>query len=85
MTSSSDHKRRMDSLKVTIRIGRHGVSEALMKEIADQFSNKDMLKLKMNKGLIGASSRRDFWESLAKEAGARLIDQKGNVAVFLKH
>lgn len=81
---SPDLKRRAAALKVTVRIGRNGITEPVLTEIRDQLAKNRLLKLKMNKGLIEASQRKGFWMNLAIEVSARLVDQKGNVAVFWK-
>ena len=45
---------------------------------------RNMIKLKANKGVLEASSRKTFWEDLAKKTNSKLINQIGNVAVFAK-
>jgi len=80
----ADIKRRAAALKVTVRIGRNGITESVLTEISDQLGRNRLLKIKMNKGLIEASQRKEFWMNLAAEASAKLADQKGNVAVFWK-
>ena len=61
------------------------MTESLLKEIQDQLRKSKLVKIKMNKGLIEAAQRKDFWKALAEGAETELIDQKGNVAVFWKH
>lgn len=77
-------KREAAGLKVTVRIGRNGITESLKTEIADQLRKSGLLKLKLNRGLIETSMRKQFWSELAADSAAELIDQKGNVAVFWK-
>ena len=43
-----------------------------------------MIKLKANKGVLDVSSRKLFWEDLAKKTNSKVIKQIGNVAVFVK-
>ena len=38
-----------ERLEVSARIGRDGVSEALIKEVSDQLSRKPLVKIKANK------------------------------------
>ena len=81
---SKNLKREMQDLKITVRIGFNGVKESLIEEIKDQLNSRNMIKLKANKGVLEASSRKTFWEDLAKKTNSKLINQIGNVAVFAK-
>tara|TARA_B100001564_G_scaffold13814_1_gene10876 strand:- start:186 stop:437 length:252 start_codon:yes stop_codon:yes gene_type:complete len=77
-------KREMQDLKITVRIGYHGIKESLIKEIKDQLNSRNMIKLKANKGVLDVSSRKIFWQELADKTNSKVINQIGNVAVFAK-
>ena len=77
-------KHAIQESKVTARIGFNGITESLILEIKDQLRTRKIVKVKANKGVLDASSRKDFWKELAIKTESRVISQKGNVAVFLR-
>ena len=71
------------SLEVSVRVGRGGISEALVSEPSDQLRRKRLVKVKANKGIANDSSERsDIFESIAEVTGSKLVFQRGNVAVY---
>ncbi|MDE0574211.1 MAG: YhbY family RNA-binding protein [Candidatus Poseidoniales archaeon] len=69
--------------KVTIRIGRSGLSDAMYEELDAQLSSRKVVKVKMNKGLIEErDSRRTVFEEIAERVNAILVDARGNVAIY---
>jgi len=69
--------------KVTIRIGRSGLSDAMYEELDAQLSSRKVVKVKMNKGLIEErASRRTVFEVIAERVNAILVDARGNVAIY---
>ena len=69
--------------KVTIRIGRSGLSDAMYEELDAQLSSRKVVKVKMNKGLIEErASRRTVFEEIAERVNAILVDARGNVAIY---
>ncbi len=77
-------KREIQDLKITVRIGHNGIKESLINEIIDQLKSRGLIKIKANKGVLDASSRKVFWIDLAKKTESKLVNQIGNVAVFMK-
>tara|TARA_B100000700_G_C14565096_1_gene632927 strand:+ start:369 stop:623 length:255 start_codon:yes stop_codon:yes gene_type:complete len=82
--ASKNLKREIQDLKITVRIGFNGIKESLLLEIIDQLKSRKMIKLKANKGVLDGSSRKTFWDDLAKRTDSKVINQIGNVAVFMK-
>jgi len=76
-------KREIQEVKVTIRVGNNGIKESLILEIKDQLKTRKLIKIKANKGVLDASSRKLFWGELATNADCKVVSQKGNVAVFM--
>ena len=71
------------SLEVSVRVGRGGISEALVSELSDQLRRKRLGKVKANKGIANDSSERsEIFESIAEVTGSKLVFQRGNVAVY---
>ncbi|CAI8234832.1 MAG: Uncharacterised protein [Methanobacteriota archaeon] len=77
-------KREIQDLKITVRIGHNGIKESVITEIIDQLNSRGLIKIKANKGVLDASSRKIFWTDLAKKTESKLVNQIGNVAVFMK-
>ena len=77
-------KREIQDLKITVRIGHNGIKESVITEIIDQLNSRGLIKIKANKGVLDASSRKVFWTDLAKKTESKLVNQIGNVAVFMK-
>ena len=71
------------TLEVTVRIGRIGITEPLISEISDQLSRKNLVKVKANKGITSdRQQRRMLFSEIAKLTSASVVFQRGNVAVF---
>ena len=86
MTNVPSHIRNLAhdrEFKVTIRIGRSGLSDAMYEELDAQLSSRKVVKVKMNKGLIEErAERRTVFEEIAKRVNAILVDARGNVAIY---
>ncbi len=71
-------------LKVTVRIGREGVTESLLSEMEQQLKARNLVKVKMNRGLFDRQQRSEVWGLIAESCSAELVDCRGNVAVFYR-
>ena len=69
--------------RVTLRIGRSGLTDAMYDELDAQLRSRKVVKVKMNKGLTDErDERRQLFEQIAERAGAVLVDARGNVAIY---
>lgn len=69
--------------KVTLRIGRSGLTDAMFEELDAQLRSRKVVKIKMNKGLVEErGERRVIFEEIAVRANAILVDARGNVAIY---
>jgi RNA-binding protein len=86
MTAVPAHIRKMAhdrAFKVTLRVGRSGLSDAMYDELDGQLKSRKVVKIKINKGLIEArEDRRALFEEIATRAKAILVDARGNVAIL---
>ena len=73
------------SLPVTIRIGKSGLTDAVMVELSGQLSSRSLVKAKVNRGLFQRDDLKQVWQHLANETSSQLIFERGNVAVFWKN
>ena len=56
-----------NELRVTLRVGKDGLSQAVIMELKDQLKSRELVKLKINKGVI---SERRGRESIISELEA---------------
>lgn len=87
MTKLPKHIKRMAlsrELKPTIRIGKSGLSDSLMTEIREQLANKDVVKVKINRGLFDKSDIAEVWNHIAKSTNSTIVSARGNVGVLWK-
>ena len=70
------------NLDATIRMGKSGVTQALIDEIKDQIKRKDAVKVK----LLGTKREetKQIASELAERCNANLIDVRGNTVVLWK-
>ncbi len=74
---------RGDQIEVSVRIGRSGITDAVMGELSDQLDRRRLVKVKANRGTaLGSRERTKLFEDLAAATNSRLVFQRGNVAVF---
>ena len=81
-----NHVKRMShdkSFKVTIRIGKSGITDNTIAELDGQLAKRKIVKVIMNKGLVESRDDRvEVFTHLAQSTGSTLVDVRGNVAVF---
>ena len=77
-----DKKKVAVNLDATIRMGKSGVTQALIEEIKDQIKRKDVVKVK----LLGTKREetKQIASDLAERCNAELIDVRGNTVVLWK-
>jgi len=69
---------------ITVRIGRSGVADNLIKELDDQLKSKQLVKVKLNRGLTETGGKQEIWDHICSELSATLVLARGNVAVFYR-
>ena len=69
--------------KVTLRIGRSGLTDAMFEDLDAQLRSRKVVKVKMNKGLVEERSQRTIvFEEIAERTNSILVDARGNVAIY---
>jgi RNA-binding protein YhbY len=69
---------------ITVRIGRSGVADNLIKELDEQLKSKQIVKVKLNRGLTEKDSKQEIWTHICNKLSATLVLARGNVAVFYR-
>ena len=71
------------NLKVTVRVGKSGVTDSIVNELDSQLSARNLVKAKLNRGLAeGSEGRAAVWDGLAEATNSSVVHSRGNVAVF---
>ena len=73
------------SLPVTMRIGKSGLTDAVVVELEGQLSSRTLVKAKVNRGLFPREEMKQVWGYLANETSSHVVFARGNVAVFWKN
>ena len=73
------------SLPVTMRIGKSGLSDAVVVELDEQLSSRTLVKVKVNRGLFPREEMKQVWTHLANRTSSKVVFARGNVAVFWKN
>tara|TARA_B100001250_G_scaffold270251_1_gene233251 strand:- start:600 stop:866 length:267 start_codon:yes stop_codon:yes gene_type:complete len=66
----------------SVRIGKSGITENLIEEIDAQLAKKDIVKIKINRGLFERSQINDVWKHLAEATNSSIVSARGNVCVL---
>jgi|TARA_B110000495_G_scaffold148401_1_gene131260 RNA-binding protein YhbY len=70
-------------LFASVRIGKEGVTDQVIKELESQLRNREIIKVKANRQILSSSGERnEVFSKLAKDTDSSLILQRGNVAVY---
>ena len=71
--------------KVTVRIGRAGLTDTFIEELESQLKSRKIVKIKMNRGLADSQSERNtIFHEISERVGATLVDARGSVAIYWK-
>tara|TARA_B100000900_G_scaffold236787_1_gene201066 strand:- start:3798 stop:4061 length:264 start_codon:yes stop_codon:yes gene_type:complete len=66
----------------SVRIGKSGITENLITEIDEQLSRKEVVKVKINRGLFDKGDIKQVWEHLSSETNSNIVSSRGNVCVL---
>lgn len=69
---------------VSVRIGKSGITPALIEEVKAQLNKKSLVKIKANKGLFEKGDMKDVWAYISSETSSTVVLSRGNVAVLWK-
>ncbi len=81
-TSLKEKKRAASKLQPTVRIGRSGLTGAVVDEVRAQLKKKELVKIK----ILGAGriEVKAIASELAERCSAELVDTRGNTVVLWK-
>jgi len=68
--------------QVTIRVGKSGITDTLVSEIESQLQKRNLVKIKLNRGLFERKDISEVWAHLAQRTNSILVLARGNVGVL---
>lgn len=68
--------------RASVRIGKAGLTDTVLEEIRQQLQSRDLVKVKVNRGLFEREQRKDVWTYLADNTDSILVLQRGNIGVL---
>ena len=79
----TDHELRKEAhdLDVTVWVGKSGL-QAVTDELADQLTDRKLVKVKFLRAARGTSDTAELAEELAEAVDAELVETRGNTAVL---
>jgi RNA-binding protein len=69
-------------MRPTVRVGRSGLTDALVEEVDAQLHQRSLVKIKVNRGVFDKEGLSQLWAILSERTGAQLILSRGNVGVL---
>jgi len=78
---STDLRRRIHDLEVTLWVGKKGLDPAV-EELDEQLGGTELVKVKFLRAARGGTTTEELASELADRAGAQLIETRGHTAVY---
>lgn len=69
-------------IEASLRIGQQGLTESVVIEIRSQLKRKKVIKVKRLRTTSLDGTEKEFWQEVARQAGARLLEVRGHTAVL---
>ncbi|HXY88824.1 MAG TPA: YhbY family RNA-binding protein [Candidatus Acidoferrales bacterium] len=76
-------KAQATEIDATIWVGKNGLTDSVVRELKDQLKSKRLVKVKILKNAVEEISRNRIARELEEHSGAKLLDIRGGVAVYL--
>ncbi|WP_338728042.1 YhbY family RNA-binding protein [Haladaptatus sp. DJG-WS-42] len=78
---NQDLRKEAHDVEVTVWVGKSGHG-AVLEELKTQLQDRKLVKVKFLRASRGGTSVEEMAEELAENAGAEVVDTRGNTAVF---
>ena len=76
-------KAQATEIDATIWVGKNGLTDSVVKELKDQLRSKRLVKVKILKNAVEGIPRNKVARELEEHSGAKLLEARGGVAVYL--
>lgn len=77
-------KQEIQELETSIRIGKSGITEGVVKEIKKQIEKKGAVKIKCLRSFVSGKDKKEIANELAEKTKSRVVHQIGFVVVLSK-
>lgn len=81
---NAELRKKLLETRVTIQIGKNGVTAEQIKEIKNQIEKRKLIRIKILKSAVGEKSRKEIAEDIIQKTKAELIELKGLVLSLKK-
>lgn len=81
---TKEQRSKAKNIYPSMRIGKSGITDSLVKELRLQIKNKKLVKVKFLKSFIENKDKKHIARELAERTGSELVQQIGNVVVLAK-
>jgi RNA-binding protein len=71
-------------MEASTHVGKNGITPSLVEEVVRQLKDNKLIKVKLLKSAIEATSREELARELAEKTRSELIEVKGNTVVLFK-
>ena len=71
-------------LTVSVRIGKSGLTESIIAELADQLSARRIVKVKFNRGIFSKDDKSIAVKMICEQCNANVVEAKGNVVIIFR-
>ena len=69
------------NLVVTVRVGKSGLTDNILREISEQLSARGLVKIKFNRGVFAPEDKKLAIQMICTDCNATLVEAKGNVVI----
>lgn len=76
-------KAQATEIDATIWVGKSGITDSVIRELKDQLKSKKFVKVKILKNAVKGVPRNKIARELEEHSGAKLLETRGGVAVYL--
>lgn len=75
---------RAQSLEVTFKVGKEGLTEGVLNQLKEQFKKQKMIKIKLSPTFMSGKDKKAMAQELANATNTTVIQQVGFVVVLAK-
>lgn len=72
------------NMEASTHVGKNGITPSLVEEVVRQLKDNKLIKVKLLKSAIEATSREELARELSEKTRSELIEVKGNTVVLFK-
>ncbi|MFC1691198.1 YhbY family RNA-binding protein, partial [Nanoarchaeota archaeon] len=71
-----------ESIEPVVRIGKNGLTPAIIDEIKNQLRKRKIIKIKILKSALQQKTKKEFSDEIAEKTGSNLLKLIGSVIIL---